>query len=85
VSAQAKTIWQTAGTYSARNFQWDILLITNRLCVAIFAKGLSAVANRLSLFQGVAQRRVVEENQQAIAPVATLKERAQSAIKRGNN
>jgi hypothetical protein len=62
VSAQAKTIWQTAGTQSARNLERDILFIAFGLCVAVFTKGLSAVEDCLSLFQGVAQMRVVEAN-----------------------
>jgi hypothetical protein len=62
VSAQAKTIWQTAGTHAARDFERDLLFAQNRLRVAIFTKGLSAVEDRVSLFQGVAQMRLVEED-----------------------
>jgi len=63
VFSEAKTIWQTTPTHAARNLERDILLAQNRLCVAIFAKGLSAVENRLSLFSAVAETGVVEENQ----------------------
>jgi hypothetical protein len=37
VFSEAKTIWQTAGTYATRNPERDILLIVNRLRVAVFA------------------------------------------------
>ncbi len=74
MSACAKTIWQSTGTQSARDFERDLLFIKNGLCVAVFAEGLSAVEDRVSLFSAVAQRRLVEENQQTIAPTAPLKE-----------
>ena len=61
--AEAKTIWQTAGTYAAGNLEWNILFTQNRLRVAVFAKRLSAVEDCLSLFQGVAEKPVVEEDQ----------------------
>ncbi len=77
--AEAKTIRQTARAYAARDFERDILFIKNRLRVAVFAKGLSAVENRLSLFQGVAQTIVVEAHEQTAASAIALKERAQSS------
>jgi len=85
VLSEAKTIWQTAGTHAARNLERDILFIKNRLCVAVFAEGLSAVEDRVSLFSVVAKKRLVEENQQAITTLGALKEWSQSTIKRWDN
>jgi len=60
VCAQAKPLWQTTAAYAARSFERALLLAQNRLCVAVFTKGLSAVEDCLSLFSGVAEKRVVE-------------------------
>ncbi len=68
MSAQAKTIWQTIPTHSASNLERNLLFARNRLCVEVFAKGLSAAANALSLFSGVVKNYPVEENQQTPAP-----------------
>ncbi len=80
--SEAKTIWQTAGTHAARDFERDILFAADGLRVAIFAKGLPAVADRLSLFQGVAEKWLVEEDQQTLQTAVARPKRAQSAIKR---
>lgn len=66
--AEAKIIWQTARTRTARDFERDILFIANRLCVAICARRVSAVENRVSLFQGVAEKLVEEADQHTVAP-----------------
>jgi len=85
VSARAKTIWQTTRTHAARNLERDILLIANRLRVAVFTDGLPAVENRLSLFQGVAEKPLVEAHEQTSAPPVALKERARGAIECWDN
>ncbi len=62
VFAEAKTVRQTTAAYAARSLERDILLVACGLCVAVFTKGLSAVEDRVSLFQGVAEKPVVEAN-----------------------
>jgi hypothetical protein len=85
VFAEAKTIWQTTHPHAARDSERDILLAACGLCVAVFTKGLSAVADCLSLFSGMAEKCVVEAHQQTAAPTLALKEWTQSSIKCRDN
>jgi len=81
VFSEAKTFWQTTPTHAARGFERNLLFAQNRLCVAVFTNGLSAVADRLSLFSVVAEKRLVEENQQTLAAVGAKSEWSQGTIK----
>ena len=85
MSAEAKTIRQTKAARTARDFEGDFLFGANRLCAAVFAKGLSAAEDCLSLFSAVAEKPLAETNQQTAAPSIAFDKRAQSAIERRDN
>jgi len=85
VFSEAKTIWQTAGTHATRDFERNILFAQNGLCLAVFTDRLSLLEDCLSLFSPVAEKPLVEENQQTAAPTFALKERSLRTIECWDN
>jgi len=79
MSAQAKELWQTAKIRPAGDSQRHFLLVADWLRVAVFAKRLPGLAERLPLFQDVAKVRNVETTEQASAPLMTKESRETGA------
>jgi len=73
VFAKAALLWQTLQARAARDFQCRILSGADRLRVAIPAEGISALENRLSLFQGVARAKLIQAHQSKITASSAKK------------